>query len=106
MISLSYDQHGRKRKTKATNRKRTTKKELDKQFTGSSGRATSVALERARADRNKYPSRHEPASSTSGRKRDNAIEVEVSKGYTIAPAFNKGAYQVIPNSDVKEIGRK
>ena len=30
---------------------------------------------------------------------------EISKGYTVAPAYNKGAYQVIPRTDVKHIGK-
>ena len=30
---------------------------------------------------------------------------EISKGYTVAPAYNKGAYQVIPNTDIKHIGK-
>ena len=31
--------------------------------------------------------------------------LEISKGYTVAPAYNKGAYQVIPKGDVKWIGK-
>jgi len=27
------------------------------------------------------------------------------EGYTVAIAYNKGAYQVIPNSDIKYIGK-
>lgn len=30
---------------------------------------------------------------------------EVSKKYTLAPAYNKGAYQVIPRDCVKDIGK-
>ena len=30
---------------------------------------------------------------------------EISRNYTIAPAYNKGAYQVIPRKDVKHIGK-
>lgn len=30
---------------------------------------------------------------------------EVSQNYTIAPAYNKGAYQVIPRDAVKDIGK-
>ena len=30
---------------------------------------------------------------------------EISKQYTLAPAYNKGAYQVIPKSDLKHIGK-
>ena len=30
---------------------------------------------------------------------------EESKNWTVAPAYNKGAYQVIPKSNIKDIGR-
>lgn len=30
---------------------------------------------------------------------------EISSQYTIAPAYNKGAYQVIPRKEVKDIGK-
>jgi hypothetical protein len=36
---------------------------------------------------------------------DNSWKVEISKQYTIAPAYNKGAYQVIPRKEVKDIGK-
>jgi len=36
---------------------------------------------------------------------DNSYKREISKQYTIAPAYNKGAYQVIPRQDVKHIGK-
>lgn len=32
--------------------------------------------------------------------------LEVSKKYTIAPAYNKGPYMVVSNSDIKTAGRK
>ena len=31
--------------------------------------------------------------------------LEISKQYTLAPAYNKGAYQVIPRGDVEWIGK-
>jgi len=33
------------------------------------------------------------------------VAQQESKNYTIAPAYNKGAYQVIPRREVKDIGR-
>lgn len=36
---------------------------------------------------------------------DNSYKVEESKNFTVAPAYNKGAYQVISRSNVKDIGR-
>ena len=49
-----------------------------------------------------------PVSSTNagkGTKVDNSWKLEISKKYTIAPAYNKGAYQVIPPTDVEHIGK-
>tara|TARA_B100000579_G_scaffold372146_1_gene335121 strand:+ start:297 stop:584 length:288 start_codon:yes stop_codon:yes gene_type:complete len=36
---------------------------------------------------------------------DNSWKIEESKKYPVAPAYNKGAYQVIPASDIKHIGK-
>ena len=36
---------------------------------------------------------------------DHSYKKEISKNYTVAIAFNKGAYQVISNSDIKHIGK-
>jgi hypothetical protein len=36
---------------------------------------------------------------------DTKIKQEVSKNYTVAVAYNKGAYQVIPKDSVKLIGK-
>ena len=36
---------------------------------------------------------------------DTSYRQEVSKKYTVAIAFNKGAYQVIPNEDIEHIGK-
>jgi len=33
------------------------------------------------------------------------VAQQESSKYTIAPAYNKGAYQVIPRKEVKDIGR-
>ena len=37
---------------------------------------------------------------------DTSYQQEVSKNYTIAFAYNKGGYQVIPTDQVKYIGKK
>ena len=31
--------------------------------------------------------------------------LKISSGYTVAPAYNKGAYQVIPRDQVENIGK-
>lgn len=36
---------------------------------------------------------------------DNSWKLEESKNFTVAPAYNKGAYQVIPRGDVEWIGK-
>ena len=36
---------------------------------------------------------------------DQSWKQEASKNFTVAPAYNKGAYQVIPSTDVKHIGK-
>lgn len=36
---------------------------------------------------------------------DTSYRQEVSSKYTVAPAYNKGAYQVIPQDDIENIGR-
>lgn len=50
-----------------------------------------------------YPSAKAKSTYTSAP--DNSYRVEESKNFTIAPAYNKGAYQVINNTDIKDIGR-
>jgi hypothetical protein len=47
-----------------------------------------------------------PAHGTSlKRETSHNWRLEESKKFTVAPAYNKGAYQVIPRSEVKDIGR-
>ena len=55
--------------------------------------------------REKYPSYIPKTNVDKGTKEDNSYKQEISKGYTIAPAYNKGAYQVIGKSNIKDIGR-
>lgn len=37
--------------------------------------------------------------------KDQSYKANVSKNYTVAIAYNKGAYQVIPKNSVKDIGK-
>jgi hypothetical protein len=37
--------------------------------------------------------------------KNNHWKLEESKKHTVAPAYNKGAYQVIPRNEVKDIGK-
>ncbi len=36
---------------------------------------------------------------------DRSVQIAVSSSYTIAPAYNKGAYTVIPKDDIVHIGK-
>ena len=48
-----------------------------------------------------------PSSKTTSYKpmKDTSYKLEESKKFTVAPAYNKGAYQVIPRGDVEWIGK-
>ena len=53
-------------------------------------------------------SQHIPSKSDgvgNATKKDESYKLEVSKQYTIAPAYNKGGYQVIGKNNIKDIGR-
>ena len=99
--SLRYDMHGRKRKSKtkpsAVRARKADFKPMEISRTEMARRAD------ADAHLEKYPSgRVDRADSASA---DTSWKVEESKNFTVAPAYNKGAYQVIPSSSVKDIGR-
>ena len=46
-----------------------------------------------------------PMGKVAGTKPVNNWKLEESRNFTVAPAYNKGAYQVINKSDIKDIGR-
>ena len=86
-----YDQHGRKRKVKHLYKsKKATpnfKSQEKKQF---------------KKVEKEYP------SATVGEytvPEDNSYKADISKQYTVSIAYNKGAYQVIPKGEVKDIGK-
>ena len=89
--SMRYSPSGRKRKT----------------FTNTSRRKVQfMQLHREKApivrETPDYPSA--PLTPYTPRPRDD-WKVEASSKYTIAPAYNKGAYQVINEDDVEDIGK-
>jgi len=91
--SISYDQFGRRRKRKLPRRKK--KAPL----------GWSVNKRKEYAENKK---RNEIKSAPIGEYKvpeDTSYKKEASKKYTVAIAYNKGAYQVIPNSDIKHIGK-
>ena len=51
------------------------------------------------------PSRVGTGGIDSCAKKDNSEKLRISSNYTIAPAYNKGAYQVISKDSIKDIGR-
>ena len=48
---------------------------------------------------------HRPRQKSGGTKPNHNWRLEESKKFTVAPAYNKGAYQGIPRSSIKDIGR-
>ena len=105
--SLRYDMHGRKRKTKALSKPKKSR------GCSSIGRAPALhaggsEFESRQLHQKKYRSMpigsYDAQSALAEMKKKIVAQQESSK-YTIAPAYNKGAYQVIPRKEVKDIGR-
>ena len=90
--SMRYSPSGRKRKTNAwkTTRAKKSTTQMKKTFAPST------------ETKKEYPSMKTSKYSTPV---DNSWKIEESKKFTVAPAYNKGAYQVIPASDIKHIGK-
>lgn len=88
--SINYTPCGRKRKTPKKSKK---------------------ALPVARAFTRPEPYRRETAFVPSqpmmgvASSPDTSYKKEISKQYTLAPAYNKGAYQVIPLDNIQHIGK-
>jgi len=94
--SMRYSPSGRKRKTNAY------KKKAQPKF---------VAQDTSRREKNDAQKKHEEKVFGSIKTTkyvpevDNSWKLEESKKFTVAPAYNKGAYQVIPRGDVEWIGK-
>ena len=88
--SMMYDQHGRKRKVKKLYTSKKAKPNFAKQATKQFKEASSIPS--MPVGEYKVPV-------------DNSYKKEVSKQYTVSIAYNKGAYQVIPKKEVKDIGK-
>tara|TARA_E500000318_G_scaffold65829_1_gene60781 strand:+ start:229 stop:519 length:291 start_codon:yes stop_codon:yes gene_type:complete len=91
--SMRYSPSGRKRKTNAYKKKAQPKFVAQKTKNFKTPDTTS-----------KIPSL-KTSSKTKYKTEDNSWKVEESKKFTVAPAYNKGAYQVIPRGDVEWIGK-
>ena len=97
--SLNYDQHGRRRKKKTT----TSRSSSRSRTLGFHPSNTGSSPVRDTTTHDKIPSHVSNKPYTPAE--DNSWKVEISKQYTVAPAYNKGAYQVIPRGEVKDIGK-
>ena len=94
--SLRYSMNGKKRKTKSLNKAKTPKNVWTK--------TTSLSVTPPSVK--EYPSYTSSVTPMSGK--DVKLEQEklkISSSYTVAPAYNKGAYQVVPRSEVECIGK-
>ncbi len=102
--SIKYGPHGKKRKTKAF----TTKSKKQKY--------TELLLQQQKvfnrvvrevSQTEKIPSSLLTTSGSGGQKNLEweQEKLKISSQYTVAPAYNKGAYQVIGKSDIKHIGK-
>ena len=97
--SLSYSPCGRKRKRLKKSRKTYT---VGKPLQTSSSHLD--RLERIKAQEKAYPS-FEAQELKTFKPEDTSYKKEVSKKYTVSIAYNKGAYQVISESNIKDIGK-
>ena len=91
--SMRYSPSGRKRKTNAW------KKQVKPKFV-----AQKIKKFQKQDTSPEIPSLIH-SSKTKYKSEDNSWKVEESKKFTVAPAYNKGAYQVIPRGDVEWIGK-
>tara|TARA_B100001059_G_scaffold52761_1_gene46589 strand:- start:12159 stop:12446 length:288 start_codon:yes stop_codon:yes gene_type:complete len=90
--SITYDSFGRRRKTTNTR----TQKAKPQSFRGHFPQYNKDT------HREQYPSM---AMESYSPVIEDTYKKEVSKQYTVSIAYNKGAYQVIPKSDIKHIGK-
>ena len=91
--SMRYSPSGRKRKTNAY------KKRARPKFVAQKSKNFK------QVDNQKEIPSLSNSSKTKYKNEDNSWKIEESKKWTVAPAYNKGAYQVIPKGDVKWIGK-
>tara|TARA_R100001443_G_scaffold104196_1_gene112775 strand:+ start:1501 stop:1821 length:321 start_codon:yes stop_codon:yes gene_type:complete len=98
--SMRYGPSGKRRKTNAWTTK---KKTPPPRTTMKPDQRTLDRMKAAQEHREKYPSL--TSTGYTPTKYDDSYKQEVSKNYTVAIGYNKGAYQVIPNDEIKHIGK-
>ena len=96
--SLRYDMNGRKRKMARTSMKKAKALIFQGYVDVPAYSRHDPVIERQRYPSATVTSIYIPAQDTSYKR-------EVSAQYTIAPAYNKGAYQVVSPNDIKHIGK-
>ena len=100
--SMTHSYNGKKRKTSAYRRKKSVPPVSTKEL--KVPEHVLARQEAARKHREQYPSmgvgtsKYVPQESQDYKK-------EISKQYTVAPAYNKGAYQVINPDNIIDIGK-
>ena len=103
--SLRYDMNGRKRKM--AKKSMSSPKVRARKSDFKPLKISQADLDRQaehKAHREKYPSLGNGIGIASV-SADTSWKQEESKNFTIAPAYNKGAYQVITKNNIKDIGK-
>jgi hypothetical protein len=68
---------------------------------------TNILVNEERPKQNLVPQpKTNPNMGNGGTKKDERWKLEISKQYSILPAYNKGPYMVVSKSDLKTAGRK
>ena len=102
--SMTHSYSGKRRKTNAWKRKSAPRKCRTESLRVESH--IKDRIDEMNAHRERYPSYVSDVSQATANcvVSDDSYKKEISKNYTIAPAYNKGAYQVINKSNIKDIG--
>lgn len=103
--SMTHSYSGKKRKTSAWKKKSAPRKCRTESLRVES--SFKDRIDEMNAHRERYPSFVGKVSEATANSsyEDNSYKREISKKYTIAPAYNKGAYQVIGKNNIKDIGK-
>ena len=103
--SMTHSYSGKKRKTNAWRKKSAPRKCRTESLRVESH--IKDRIDEMNAHRERYPSYVSNVSQnrSTGVREDDSYKKEISKQYTVAPAYNKGAYQVINKGNIKDIGK-
>lgn len=105
--SLRYDMHGRKRKTSSLSKpKKSHSFKTSRSYEAPFRAPEPSYMSDLRDLKAKLESEEQRVKRIREEKAFKEERLKISSNYAIAPAYNKGAYQVIPKSDLKYIGKK